>query len=56
MTEAAASAGKAIYCEKPLALKLADAVTMRDAVQDAGVASLRGIIIFAIRLSFMPRS
>ena len=42
MVEAAASNGKAIWCEKPLALTLEDAVAMTGAVKKAGVASLVG--------------
>ena len=40
--EAVAGAGKVVYCEKPLALTLADGVAMADAVHAAGVASLIG--------------
>jgi 1,5-anhydro-D-fructose reductase (1,5-anhydro-D-mannitol-forming) len=36
-TLAAAAAGKHVLCEKPLALSVADAVTMRDACAGAGV-------------------
>src|SRR5665811_1452640 len=37
---AAAQAGKAICCEKPLALNVAEAERMVDAVEKAGVANL----------------
>jgi predicted dehydrogenase len=40
--EAAARAGKAILCEKPLARSLAEARTMLDAVQRAGVVHMVG--------------
>lgn len=42
MAVAAASAGKAVYCEKPMALTLADAAAMAEAASAAGVATLVG--------------
>lgn len=39
---AAAKAGKAIYCEKPLSTTLASAMRMREAVEHAGVVNLVG--------------
>lgn len=42
MATAAAAAGKAIYCEKPMALTLPDAATMAEAAAAAGVATLVG--------------
>ena len=42
MAVAAAQAGKHVYCEKPMALTVADAAAMADAVADAGVKSLVG--------------
>ncbi|MES1953148.1 Gfo/Idh/MocA family protein [Salinisphaera hydrothermalis] len=39
---AAAQAGKAVYCEKPLSTTLASAERMRDAVAEAGVVNLVG--------------
>lgn len=42
MAEAAAGAGKAIYCEKPMALTLPDAQAMAEAAAQAGVATLVG--------------
>ena len=37
VTRAAAAAGKAIFCEKPLAISMADALAMKRAVQESGV-------------------
>lgn len=42
MALAAAQSGKAVYCEKPMALTLADAEEMADAVRTAGVKTLVG--------------
>lgn len=42
MAIAAAQAGKHVYCEKPLALSAAEAKTIVDAVEAAGVISLVG--------------
>lgn len=42
MAEAAAAAGKPIYCEKPMALTLADAEAMTEVAAKAGVATLVG--------------
>ena len=42
MAVAAAEAGKAIYCEKPMALTLADAEHMAEAARKAGVKTLVG--------------
>ena len=42
MALAAAAAGKAIYCEKPMALMLEDAAAMAEAAAAAGVATLVG--------------
>ena len=39
---AAAETGKHVWCEKPMAMALNDAIGMRDAVQKAGVASMVG--------------
>jgi predicted dehydrogenase len=43
----AAAAGLAIYCEKPLAPTLADAVAMTDAVEAAGVPAQVGLVLRA---------
>lgn len=42
---AAAKAGKAVFCEKPLATNLADAVTMTEAVESAGVTNQVGLVL-----------
>ncbi|PWG64955.1 Gfo/Idh/MocA family protein [Spiribacter halobius] len=42
MALAAIAAGKAVYCEKPLALSAADAAEMVDAAERAGVTTLVG--------------
>lgn len=42
MAMAALAAGKAVYCEKPLAATLAEATQMRDAAQSAGVITRVG--------------
>ncbi len=42
MVIAAAQAGKHVWCEKPLAVTLADARAMAEAVQQAGVAAVIG--------------
>lgn len=42
MAVAAAAAGKAIYCEKPMAITMADARRVRKAVAEAGVPYLIG--------------
>jgi predicted dehydrogenase len=47
LVEAAASAGVAIYCEKPLAPTIGDVVAMTDAVTRAGVAHQVGLVLRA---------
>jgi predicted dehydrogenase len=41
----AAAAGKHVFCEKPLARSLADALEMRDAVRSAGVRHQVGLVL-----------
>jgi predicted dehydrogenase len=45
LVEAAATAGVAIYCEKPLAPTLPDVLAMSDAVTRAGVANQVGLVL-----------
>jgi predicted dehydrogenase len=42
---AAAQAGKAIFCEKPLAMSAAEAAEMAAAIRDAGVSSQVGLVL-----------
>lgn len=42
---AAASAGRAVFCEKPLAVDLAGARAMTDAVEEAGVTNQVGLVL-----------
>ena len=46
MALAAIAAGKHVYCEKPLALTLDQARTMRDAARKAGCKTMGGYIYF----------
>ncbi|MCX7620999.1 MAG: Gfo/Idh/MocA family oxidoreductase [Acidimicrobiales bacterium] len=43
--EAVAAAGKAVFCEKPLAPNLADALEMVQAVESAGVTNQVGLVL-----------
>jgi predicted dehydrogenase len=45
VVEAAAARGLAVFCEKPLATNLADAVQMAEAVRAAGVVNQVGLIL-----------
>ncbi len=47
LVEAAAAAGVAIYCEKPLAPTIGDVLAMADAVAAAGVANQVGLVLRA---------
>ncbi len=42
---AAAQAGRAVFCEKPLATNLADAAAMTEAVQTAGITNQVGLVL-----------
>src|SRR6202035_2200797 len=43
--EAAATAGRAVFCEKPLATDLAGALALTDVVTDAGVPAQAGLVL-----------
>ena len=43
--EAAATAGRAVFCEKPLATDLAGALALTDVVADAGVPAQAGLVL-----------
>ncbi|MDH5521964.1 MAG: Gfo/Idh/MocA family oxidoreductase [Acidimicrobiia bacterium] len=45
LVEAVAAAGKAIFCEKPLAVDLATATAMTEAVERAGVINQVGLVL-----------
>jgi UDP-N-acetyl-2-amino-2-deoxyglucuronate dehydrogenase len=45
LVESVAAAGKAIFCEKPLAITLADAQAMVEVVQAAGVTNQVGLVL-----------